>query len=336
MTGQEERQNTTTWRRVGRFLFDWVRSLGLYVAVVAAGTLLFLIGSSIVGYLPYSDRPGPGWERGVFSWSEVRFFVGWLPILIYFLLYLGAALFPFARLLGWFRSPRWLLRVFGGLFAGVAALIGLLAAGWYIAISQYPVYAGALAGTIYGAILLPHFSGVSRGGPRSWKHWTGIAATILVCGAVVAYPLLPKQSEQSLEVLYVRVLPGSGDLAADAQGSNLTQDELQLLKSLGLTGTPVMGMQLYLSSGPAKARAVIVFTGELQSRTELPEPRRTHVVYVQQGSGWKMYPPSGPTIRSKIKFWPSTKDPTEIEEQVDPAIGPPGEFSWYPPLHNPR
>src|SRR4029077_16463213 len=107
MTAQEECQNTTVWERVRRFLLDWVMSLGLYVVVVAAGTLLFLINSSIVGYLAYSDRPGPRWGRGVFSWSEVKFFVGWLPLLVYSLLYLGAALFPFARLLSWFRSPRW-------------------------------------------------------------------------------------------------------------------------------------------------------------------------------------------------------------------------------------
>src|SRR5258708_7216208 len=122
MIAQKERQNTTAWVRVGRFFLDWMKSLGLYAVVVAAGTLLFLVGSSIVGYLAYSDRPGPGWGRGVFSWSEVKFFAGWLPLLVYFLLYLVAALFPFARFLGWFRSPRWLLRLLGGLFAVTAPL----------------------------------------------------------------------------------------------------------------------------------------------------------------------------------------------------------------------
>jgi hypothetical protein len=123
MTAQEERENTTAWGRVRGFLLDWVKSLALYAVVVAAGTLLFLIASSIVGYLAYSNRPGPGWGRGTFSWSEVKFFVGWLPFLIYFLLYFGAALFPFVRLLSWFRSPRWLLRVFGGCSPGLQRLL---------------------------------------------------------------------------------------------------------------------------------------------------------------------------------------------------------------------
>jgi hypothetical protein len=336
MTSHEMPQNTTLWERVGRFFLDWIKSLGSYAAVVSAGTLLFLVGSSIVGYLAYSDRPGPSWGRGVFSWGEVKFFVGWLPLLIYSLLYLGASLFPFARLLGWFRSPRWLLRVFGGLFAGIAALVAVLAAGWYIAISQYPAFAGAVSGMIYGAVLLPLFSRVPQSGPTSWKHWTGTAATIIACGAIVAYPLLPKQTGQSLEVIYVRVVPGPGDLASDAKGGGLTPDELKLLKSLGLTGTIHFGMSEFHGSTPAEARAVIVFTGELHSRAELREPLRTQVVYVEEKDGWKMYPPNAPTIRNKIKFWPSTKDPTKVEVQSDPAIGQPNALSWSPPLHDPR
>src|SRR5260370_3719196 len=336
MIAQKERQNTTAWVRVGRFFLDWMKSLGLYAVVVAAGTLLFLVGSSIVGYLAYSDRPGPGWGRGVFSWSEVNCFGGLLPLLVYFLFSLGAALFTFGRLLGLFRSPRWLLRLFGGLFAGTAPLVGVLAAGWYLAISEYPAYAGAVSGMIYGAVLLPRFSGVPRSDPTSWKHGTGIAATIIACGAIVVYPLLPKQPAQSLEVLYVRVVPGPGDLAADARAGDLTQDELQLLKSLGLTGTFHFGISEYHGSTPTEARALIVFTGELYSHTELRQPLRTHVLYVQQVDGCKMYPPDASTIRNKIKFWPSTKDPTKIEVQSDPGIGKPNAFSWYPPLQDPR
>ncbi len=258
----------------------------------------------------------------------------WLPLLIYLLLYLGAVLFPFVRLLSWFHSPRWLLRVFGGLFAGIAALVGVAAAGWYIAISQYPAYAGALSGMIYGAVLLPRFSGLPQSSPMTWKHWTGIATTIITCGAFVIYPLLPKQTEQSLEVLYVRVVPGPGDLATDPRNGTLTQDELMLLKSLGLTGVLQFGISEYHGNAPYDARAVIAFTGELHSRAELRQPLRTHVLYVEQGDGWTMYPPNAPTIRNKIKFWPSKRDSTKIEVQSDPAYGEPNTFSWSPPLHN--
>jgi hypothetical protein len=331
MIAEEMSQLTTAWRSVGRFLFDWVKSLGLFAIIVAAGTFLFLVCSSLVGYLAYSDRPGPGWGRGAFSWGEVEFFAGWLPLLTYTILYVGAPLFPFARLLAWFHSPRWLLRVFGGLFAGVAALVGVLAAGWYIAISQSPVLAGGIAGVIYGVFLLPRFSNSSSIDRRTCRHRATIATTIIAFGAIVFYPLLPKQSEQSLEVHYVRVVPGPGDLTADPGAGALTPDELKFLKSLALTGRLQFGISEYRNGSPTEARAVIVFTGELRSRVELRQPLKTHVIYVQQGDGWKMYPSNATTMRNKIRFWPSTTDSSKIEVQSDPAMGQPNSFSWYPP-----
>lgn len=336
MTAPDEQPKTSAWKHVGRFLFDWVKSLGLFAVVVTVGTLLFLVGSSIVGYLAYSYRPGPGWGRGVFSWHEVGFYFGWLPLIIYPLLFVGLALFPFARLLLWFRSPRWLLRVFGAVFSGLAAFVAVMAAGWYIAISQYPVYAGALSGMIYGAILLPRASGAPPSGLTNWKHWAGMAATVIACGAIVVHPLLPKEKEQSLEVLYERVVPGPEDLGADAKPGGLTPDELKVLKSLGLSGTLHFGMSEYHGGTPTEARAVIVFTGDLHSRAELREPSRTRVLYVQQGDAWTMYPPNARTLRNKIKFWPSSQDATKIEAQSDPAAGHPFSFSWYPPLKTAR
>lgn len=330
MSSPEGLGNSSTWKHIGGFFLDWVKSLGLYVVVVVAGTILFLISSSMVGYLAYSDRPGPGWGRGVFSWAEVKFFIGWLPLLAYFLLFLGAALFPFARILGRFHSPRWVIRVFGGAFAGVAALIGVLSSGWYIAISQYPVYAGAVCGLVFGALLLPRFSGPQRVGQRGWKQWAGIASTIIACGAFVAYPLVPKQPEQSLELIFVRVIPGPQDLTTAEKTGGLSADDLGQLKALGLSGTLDFGMTADRGTGSSiHARAVIVCIGDLRSPVELREPRGTSVMYVQNGSLWKMFPADAPTLRNNIKFWPSAKVPKMIEVQSGSSHS---TFSWYPPL----
>lgn len=331
MNSLEDRESSSTWKGVGRFFRDWLKSLGLYVFVVALGVLLFLIGSSVVGYLTYSDRPGPGWGRDVFSWAEVKFFVGWLPLLVYPLLFLGAPLFPFARLLRWFHSPRLLVRVFGGVFASIAALIGVLGAGWYIAISQYPAYVGALCGMTYGALLLPRFSGPQRAGRRGWKQWAGIASTIIACGVFVAYPLVPKQSEQSLEVIFVRVIPGPQDLTIAERTGGLSENELEQLKALGLSGTLHFGMSQYRSGTPTQARAVVVCTGDVRAPVELREPRGANVMYVQSGDLWKMYPPGAPTLRKRIKFWPSTAEPQMIEVQSGSSHS---AFSWYSPLDN--
>jgi len=83
--------------------------------------------------------------------------------------------------------------VFGSLLAAISALIAVLAANWwYVAVSQYPVYAGAVCGLIYGAVLLPVPAGETYAQGNSWKHWAGIAAIILACDAFVLHPLLPK------------------------------------------------------------------------------------------------------------------------------------------------
>ncbi len=183
----------TARRGVVRFLFDWLKTLGLYAVVVCMGTFLFLVGALIVGYVNYSHRPPPGAGGEVFSWSEVRLYVVWLRVLAYSSLSMGALLFPFARTLGWLRSPRWIIGVFGSLLAGIAALVAVLAAGWwYVDLSQYPVYAGAVAGMIYGAAILPRLAGSTDVARNSWKHWAGIAATILAFGVFVSYPLLSR------------------------------------------------------------------------------------------------------------------------------------------------
>ena len=178
---------------VGRVLFEWLESLGLYAVVVCTGTFLFLIGAQIE-YVSHIARPQPDLGPALFSWGEARLYVVWQPVLAYSSLYMGALLFPFARALGWLRSPRWVVAVFGSLLAGIAALVAVLAAGWwYVDLSQYPVYAGAVAGMIYGAVLLPRLAGPSTdAGRNSWIHWAGIAATILAFGVFVSYPLLPK------------------------------------------------------------------------------------------------------------------------------------------------
>ena len=184
----------TAARGIGTFLLDWLKTLGLYTVVVCMGTLLFLVGAQIVGWISHSARPRPGWGAGVFSWSEVRFYMIWLPVLASSSLYTGALLFPFARTLVWLRSPRWLIGVFGSLLAGIAALMAVLAARWwYLDPSQYPVYAGAVSGMIYGGVLLPRIAGPMGAGRSSWKHWAGITATIVAYGVFVSYPLWSKR-----------------------------------------------------------------------------------------------------------------------------------------------
>src|SRR5260221_3705187 len=48
----------TAWKR---FAIDLILRVALFIGVVIGGTVLFMIVAELVGYLPYSDSPGPGW-----------------------------------------------------------------------------------------------------------------------------------------------------------------------------------------------------------------------------------------------------------------------------------
>lgn len=162
------------------------------------------------------------------------------------------------------------------------------------------------------------------------KQWAAITAAILVCGAII-YLLVPKQPKQSLQVRLIQVIPGTEEVGANGKSGGLTVDELNQLKSLGVTGT----LQNYSGSSVShrpftpRASVMVVFTGGLRSPIELREPQTAHVMYVQQGDTWTMYPPDAPTLRYKIKLSPSATNAGMIEVQSGSFHG---TFSWRAPV----
>ncbi|MDO7887893.1 hypothetical protein [Hymenobacter cheonanensis] len=139
-----------------------VKQLGLHMlwgtSVVLGGLFCYLIVTLLIGYIPYSDRPGPGWHPGAaISLAEIQFIGGfllfmsiyWLPTLL--LLYF---LFRLLRLIGYNKL---IYAVLGGIIIGIAAGYWTLAIGWYIALDESTVWAGSVLGLLYGAILFPKF-----------------------------------------------------------------------------------------------------------------------------------------------------------------------------------
>jgi hypothetical protein len=129
--------------------------------VLAGGVFVLLAVSSSIGYLAYSDRPGPGWfNPHLPTLQELGFYISWAFFFVGpFALLCGAVLFVFGQLISWLGAPVWTLRVLGGFFAAALGFWGIAAAGWYIAISVVAVYGGAVLGLLYGAVLLPKLAG---------------------------------------------------------------------------------------------------------------------------------------------------------------------------------
>ena len=144
-----------------RFVLDLLKTIGLYLLVVVGGVLVFLAFAPVFGYLPYSDRPGPGWFGSfpAVTWSEfwggASFHLGWTLFLAPYAAVCGLILFLVARLLERLRTPRIGVAVVSGLLAGFLSGYIVLGIGWYIAIAAPPVYVAMGLGVLYGAWLLP-------------------------------------------------------------------------------------------------------------------------------------------------------------------------------------
>lgn len=174
-----------------RFTRDWSVCLALYDLVVFLSVVALLLGCSAVGYLPYSDRPGPGWGNvpaHMPGLDEIKYFASWGILVIPMCTLSGSFLFLLTVWLGWFGVPKWLIRLSGGLIWGFLAVLATTAAGWYIAISVVPCDGAGLAAMIFGAIVLPRFSGSRGSALPPWKRASLITLATALVLALLSYP----------------------------------------------------------------------------------------------------------------------------------------------------
>ena len=151
-----------------RLLIDLLRSVGLYVLLIVGGSFLFLCLAPVFGYLPYSDRPGPGWigKFPAIGWADFRntveYMLGWALLLLPYAIVAGLIVFSVARLLERFRTPRIAVALVAAVVAGLVSEHIVLGIGWYIAIARAPGYVAMALGLIYGGLLLPRVSNLQR------------------------------------------------------------------------------------------------------------------------------------------------------------------------------
>lgn len=140
----------------------------LFVPYVYLATFLFSVVCLGVGYLPYSDRPGPGWTgvANTHHWEHVVFLWEWVEYVLPYAITLVPIAVIFAilvRLLALTRTPRLLVRAIGALPSAAYCLLLLAAAGWYISLGAVPTVAGACLAGVYGGWVLPWYGPRGRG-----------------------------------------------------------------------------------------------------------------------------------------------------------------------------
>ena len=120
---------------------------------------MYMVVVQTIGYLPYSDRPGPGWYKQELSINldQIKYiwgFIWFLGIYVLAELVIVYGLFRLFRLIGFNRI---VYAVLGGLIIGFLTLYNTMGIGWYIAIDTSSVFAGGILGIIYGSTLFPKF-----------------------------------------------------------------------------------------------------------------------------------------------------------------------------------
>jgi len=171
----------------------WFKSVGAYVLLVSAGTVAFLLAFSAVGYLGYSDRPGPGWGNVPAhwpNWEEIRYFSGWAALLLPMCYFYGHPLFMFMALIRWLGAPGWMARALGALFSAGFTVLIVSVAGWYIALSAAVVHGIGICALLFGAWILPGVAPVRDKQLSLATRGVGIALASVAVGVLLVLPFL--------------------------------------------------------------------------------------------------------------------------------------------------
>ena len=144
-----------------RWLWGFAKSVALYLGVVAGGLTVFLIFAPLFGYLPYSDRPGPGWH-GSFPalgwadfWNNSLQMAGFGVFIALLIASGGAIVVGLIRLTERFHAPLIAVRVGGAILSALVTAYFVMGAGWYISLGLPAWIVSVALGTVAGGWLLP-------------------------------------------------------------------------------------------------------------------------------------------------------------------------------------
>jgi hypothetical protein len=311
------------------FFRDYVTAVGSYVGLIAVGLVITLTVSSAVGYLPYSDRPGPGWIGPSFSFGQLGYYLSWSTLLLLPSAIYTTGIFVFARLLSLFDAPLVVIRIIGALSAAFIGLVLASGVGWYISMAAFPAYVAAGLGVAWGGVLLPRYLGPKPPPRRTWVRWTANSIVLLAGSSGLYCTFFAPRYTQNLHVIILRVTPSEERLVTGPWARELEPHESALLDSVLRNGHLQRGLTGWSSSGDGgnRARMLIVVTAPLTSDARLREPKGVSVVYIQRGEKWAMFPPNAQTLKRLVTLGPGSK-PDELTFAWPGSRADP--FAWAP------
>lgn len=267
---------------------SWSRALWIVATYVFAADLLpnlLLILLNSAGYLPYSDRPGPGWQMPHFpTGQELQFFAGFSFLLLKGSAFYGLMFAAAGWVLGFCLLPRWALRVLAAPTAFLASGLMMAAGGWMIAISPIGICTAAGCGALWGLFLFPRLV------PRT-SYALPTAARIslpliMLVGAMylLAKPMLPDHGLTNAKIEIIR---------RDEAGVDLSQVDLSYVGpsiSREASGSgkyaPVNRME-FETDGRNQVRILLIIDDDLPIAHTFLLPRSGDAIYRQSQERWK-------------------------------------------------
>jgi hypothetical protein len=280
---------------------SWLSLLWVSVTYILAADLapsLLLLAVNSLGYLPYSDRPGPGWQGPHLpSKGELQFFFGFAVVLLRGTAFY-AALFAFlSRVLGVCRVPRWSLRLVATPLAIFSSGIMMAAAGWLIAISPLGVYTAAICGGTWGLLIFPRLIPKIAYVPPLPIRVIVPVLLFVIGGYWLIRPLLPNQSLTNAKVEIIR-RDGSG-----GPPFNLEYLGPGFEGSVGDANTYFSVSRLeFTTSGRNQARVLLVVDDPIPVPHTFVLPRTGVAVFRQSNGIWKEEQRSGRQSDISVAF----------------------------------
>jgi hypothetical protein len=140
---------------------QFLRAAALYLVFVVGGLTSFLIIAPVFGYLPYSDRPGPGWH-GSFPALSVQEFLAnsWemLQFGLFFLIAFAPAALLCAGLFYALARTDWrplTSRLVAALASAFVTAFFMFGAAWYISAGLALLFLSIGLGALAGICLVP-------------------------------------------------------------------------------------------------------------------------------------------------------------------------------------
>ena len=266
----------------------WIRlAMILATYVIAADLLpnLWLVLVNSIGYLPYSDRPGPGWQMPphVPTGPEFEFFAGFALLLLKGTAFYGLMFSAFGLILAFCSLPRWALRVFAVPVAFLASGLMMAADGWLIAISAFGVWSAAGWGALWGLLVFPRLiPPMSRLLPTTVRITLPI---LLLVGGMywLIRPLLPDPGLTNAKIQVVR----RNDAGRDLSGVDLSFVGRSIAGHAQGSGKYVLGNRMeFTTDGRNQLRVLLMIDDDRPIAHRFVLPRSGDAIYRQHQGKW--------------------------------------------------